>query len=288
MLPARSESEATLQVRAVLRAHLSELITGAVLDTALRRAGCSAATLRFADIPLLLEALERGSHLFLGSPAQVAAMMRSLSQLDLGRVGARPASGVHPVASAIRPASQAPERPTSERPERTSERSPEDRKLASGSFPVARRTRGQPEMQAPRGPSARGELPLPTAASLSWLLIRGEDDIATARAAARQAAVQVMMPLGVQTLAAAVVSELARNLLRYAGGGDIELSALAAPHHGIDIVARDRGPGIADQEHALQSGRDAGLRGIERIASYFHAHTTPGRGTLVCVQVKAR
>jgi hypothetical protein len=76
--------------------------------------------------------------------------------------------------------------------------------------------------------------------------------------------------------------------MRYAGGGDIELTALAAPHCGVEILAHDRGASIADHEQALQGGRDAALRGIERAASYFHVHATPGRGVLICAQVRGR
>jgi serine/threonine-protein kinase RsbT len=276
MLPARNESEATLRVREVLCSHLSELIAGAVLETALRRSGHAAWALRTADIPFLLEALEHGSLLFLGNPAKVASLMQELSRLG----GPRPPS---------RPAETAPVRSLASEIGRR----PEERGHISGAYPIARIAPRPPEAtpKAPEAvprPTERPDGPLPTAALLTRLLVRSEGDIVVARGAARQAAEQLGVSLGFQTLVAAVVSELSRNLVRYAGGGDLELTALAPPHRGLEIVARDRGPGVAEQVHALQGGRDAALRGIERVASYVHVQTTPGRGTLVCVQVRER
>jgi anti-sigma regulatory factor (Ser/Thr protein kinase)/serine/threonine protein phosphatase PrpC len=54
---------------------------------------------------------------------------------------------------------------------------------------------------------------------------------------------------------ALVVSELASNLVRHAGGGMLEMTAVEAGNRkGIQIEAIDRGPGIKDIELALTDG----------------------------------
>ena len=47
------------------------------------------------------------------------------------------------------------------------------------------------------------------------------------------------------------VSELSRNIYAYAGSGEIELSALDSGQPGLQIVARDRGPGIPNLDEVL-------------------------------------
>jgi serine/threonine-protein kinase RsbT len=82
------------------------------------------------------------------------------------------------------------------------------------------------------------------------------------------------------------VSELARNIVQYARSGQIVLSPRSSPP-GIEIVARDAGPGIADLD-AIMDGRyrsklgmGLGLRGVKKLAERFDVHTASGRGTTV-------
>jgi len=77
-----------------------------------------------------------------------------------------------------------------------------------------------------------------------------EDDIVTARDAAREAGEQAGLSL-VQTLKiVTVVSELARNIVRYTSGGEILLNG---GNRSVRVVAKDKGPGIKDLEAILDT-----------------------------------
>lgn len=60
------------------------------------------------------------------------------------------------------------------------------------------------------------------------------------------------------------ISELARNILRYAGRGEIRLATVRdGGRTGIEVVAADSGPGIVGRYRALESalGGEDGFRG---------------------------
>ena len=84
------------------------------------------------------------------------------------------------------------------------------------------------------------------------------------------------------------VSELARNILKYAGSGEILLEE--EDRGGVQVTARDRGPGIADidaamQDHYSSSGTlGLGLPGVRRMMDEFEIDTEPDKGTRVVVR----
>ena len=87
---------------------------------------------------------------------------------------------------------------------------------------------------------------------------------------------------------ATAVSELVRNILKYAGSGEIRLRRVtAAAKRGVEIVALDQGPGIADvgaamRDHFSSGGTlGMGLPGVERMMDEFTLDSAPGRGTRV-------
>ena len=88
---------------------------------------------------------------------------------------------------------------------------------------------------------------------------------------------------------ATAVSELGRNILKYAGGGEIRLRKVDGPPSGISIEAIDRGPGIADPEAALRDHYSSGgtlglgLPGVKRMMDDFELESAPGTGTRVAV-----
>ena len=53
---------------------------------------------------------------------------------------------------------------------------------------------------------------------------------------------------------ATAVSEVSRNIVRFAGDGEVVVQLLESPRPGVRIVARDTGPGIPDVEEALLDG----------------------------------
>ena len=89
-------------------------------------------------------------------------------------------------------------------------------------------------------------------------------------------------------LIATAISELARNILTYAGEGEIEVALEeAGARRGLLIVARDQGPGIADVALALQDGYSTsrslgiGLPGVRRLMDEFEVTSELGSGTQV-------
>jgi serine/threonine-protein kinase RsbT len=89
-------------------------------------------------------------------------------------------------------------------------------------------------------------------------------------------------------LIATAVSELARNILKYAGTGEIRLRQVEGRSgRGIEIEAVDRGPGIEDPEEAMRDHFSSGgtlglgLPGVRRLMDEFSLESTPGEGTRV-------
>lgn len=84
------------------------------------------------------------------------------------------------------------------------------------------------------------------------------------------------------------VSELARNILKYAGSGEVRLRALSQfARRGVEIEALDYGPGIIDcdaamSDHFSSSGTlGMGLPGVQRMMDEFTLESSPGKGTKV-------
>jgi len=95
-------------------------------------------------------------------------------------------------------------------------------------------------------------------------------------------------------LLATAVSELARNILKYAGSGEIRVRRVAGPTGpGVEIEAIDQGPGIPDAEAAMRDHYSSGgtlglgLPGVRRMMDEFSLESAPGAGTRV-VAIKWR
>lgn len=112
-------------------------------------------------------------------------------------------------------------------------------------------------------------------------------DIVTARQAARELASRLSFSATALTTIATAVSEIARNIVRFAGQGEIVVELLRRPRAGVQIVARDAGPGIVDTQAALTEGYSTyhglglGLPGARRLMDEFQLVSEPGRGTTV-------
>lgn len=92
--------------------------------------------------------------------------------------------------------------------------------------------------------------------------------------------------------AAVVAAEAASNVLGHGGGGEIVISPLAtAPAAGIELLALDRGPGIADVDRVLADGhstgraRSTGLGVMQSQSSAFEVYSSAGHGTAVFSRV---
>lgn len=87
---------------------------------------------------------------------------------------------------------------------------------------------------------------------------------------------------------AIVVTEAATNILRHAGSGELLLRPLrGARGNGIEVLAIDPGPGIADIGHSLRDGVStagtpgSGLGAMQRLAAEFALYSFPGKGTVL-------
>jgi serine/threonine-protein kinase RsbT len=126
----------------------------------------------------------------------------------------------------------------------------------------------------------------PSRDDLVTLRISADPDIVAARQAARALAVRAGFSGTDLTLLATAVSEVARNIVRFAGTGEVAVELLA-PRRGIRVIARDAGPGIADVALALTDrysttdGLGLGLPGARRLVDEFDITSRVGRGTTV-------
>ncbi|MEF3274667.1 MAG: anti-sigma regulatory factor [Chloroflexus sp.] len=119
--------------------------------------------------------------------------------------------------------------------------------------------------------------------------IQREADIYVALSAGRRLATELRFSEADRTRIEICILELAHNLLRHAGGGEIEITTINrdSTTSGIAIEARDHGPGIPDIELAMRDGYSttqslgAGLPGVRRLMDEFAIHSTPGIGTTV-------
>lgn len=123
------------------------------------------------------------------------------------------------------------------------------------------------------------------------LAIGSDVDIVGARQKGRELAAECGFSLGDQTVIAAAVSEVARNIVLYARSGEILFRTLSdGDRHGLMVVARDDGPGIRDIARALQDGFSTsgglglGLPGAKRLMDEFEVVSGPGRGTTVTMK----
>jgi serine/threonine-protein kinase RsbT len=121
--------------------------------------------------------------------------------------------------------------------------------------------------------------------------INSDQDIVTARQKGRALAVELGFSTGDATLIATSISELARNIVTYARKGEIQLKTVqGSGRQGIQIMASDDGPGIADIRQAMRDGFSTsgslglGLPGVRRLMDEFEIVSEPGQGTIVKVK----
>ena len=124
--------------------------------------------------------------------------------------------------------------------------------------------------------------------------IEQEKDIATARLEAWSEAVRIGLSKFSSVKVATAVSELARNIVFYAGKGTVELRSVKDERGtlGLQIIAVDQGPGIPPAKleeiwagtYKSQRGMGKGLVAVKKLVDDFQLDTRPGVGTTVtCV-----
>jgi serine/threonine-protein kinase RsbT len=129
---------------------------------------------------------------------------------------------------------------------------------------------------------------LVTKATSHPIIIRDERSLKAAVIEATRVAQTAGLSKVAAQQVATVTSELARNILKYAGHGRVELEVLERTgRSGVRVVATDRGPGIEDVEQALADHYSTGgtlglgLSGARRMMDELTITSDPGKGTRV-------
>ena len=122
--------------------------------------------------------------------------------------------------------------------------------------------------------------------------IDGESRVAEVRRFAVASGKSIGFDEGESGRVAIVATELATNLLKHAGGGEILLSTFDdGDGPGVECIALDRGPGIFDVALCMQDGHSTagspgtGLGAIGRQSQVLEIHSSPKHGTAVLVRL---
>lgn len=113
-------------------------------------------------------------------------------------------------------------------------------------------------------------------------------DIVTARQEGRSMAATLGFSSTTLTIIATAISEVARNIVAYAKEGEISIAPVGNGFvRGLQIVARDQGPGIVDLDTAMRDGYSTskslgmGLPGAKRLMDQFEISSARGQGTTI-------
>ena len=118
-----------------------------------------------------------------------------------------------------------------------------------------------------------------------------DHDIAVARNEVRAIAAALGFRMLDQTRLATVASELARNIVKYAGRGRLIAQPTQDPNgrQALRLIFEDQGPGIPNIEAAMRDGFSTGrglgkgLPGSKRLVDEFKIESEIGQGTRVTV-----
>ncbi|WP_232282973.1 anti-sigma regulatory factor [Pedobacter sp. BAL39] len=117
-----------------------------------------------------------------------------------------------------------------------------------------------------------------------------EQDVILFRNRVKEMAVKIKMGLVNQTRLITAASELVRNMLRYADGGNCLIEVVSRGRdNGIRLTFTDQGPGIADIDLAMKDGYSTGkslglgLPGTKRLVNEFNIKSKVGEGTVVTI-----
>jgi serine/threonine-protein kinase RsbT len=121
--------------------------------------------------------------------------------------------------------------------------------------------------------------------------VQSSADIVAARQQGRAMAGRAGFSNSNLTIIATAISEVARNIVEYAKEGDVFITVIQnATKRGVEIVAADQGPGIADVATVMRDGYSTskglgiGLPGARRLMDEFEIASEIGRGTTVTMK----
>lgn len=122
------------------------------------------------------------------------------------------------------------------------------------------------------------------------LPLRSDEDVVGLRKQVRERAVAIGLSLVDQTKLVTAASELARNTIKYGGGGEVYLDGFDdSMRKGIGLLFVDAGQGIADIDSALRDGFTTGgglglgFGGSKRLVDEFEVDSRPKEGTAVLI-----
>lgn len=117
-----------------------------------------------------------------------------------------------------------------------------------------------------------------------------EQDVVPFRNRVKECAVKIGMGLVNQTKLITAASELVRNMLKYGGGGVVDIEIVSqGRENGVRLTFKDKGPGIKDLSLAMKDGFSTGkslglgLPGTKRLVSIFDIQSEVGKGTTVTI-----
>lgn len=126
------------------------------------------------------------------------------------------------------------------------------------------------------------------AAESTRFALESNADLQVALATARASALLRDFSPDDRGLIAVALAELGSNILKYAGKGALILSRIEdRGRPGVEVIARDAGPGIRDPERAMEESYSTagtlglGLSAVKRIMSSVEIRTAPHQGTTV-------
>lgn len=121
--------------------------------------------------------------------------------------------------------------------------------------------------------------------NLYRIVIEREDDVYMASTIGKRVSEEYGLTKSQQTKLVVSIMELTRNIVFYAGKGELFIKPI--PSYGIEIIAVDQGPGIPNLDQVLnnlvpsKTGLGLGLSGVKRLMDEFEITTTIHLGTKV-------
>lgn len=122
------------------------------------------------------------------------------------------------------------------------------------------------------------------------LAVTTEQDVVSVRQCVREYASKLGMSTLDQTKLMTAASELTRNIILYAGTGEVTIEHVTqASKQGVKVIFTDTGPGILNIAEAMQDGYSSGkslgvgLPGAKRLVNFFDIQSKKGHGTTITI-----
>jgi anti-sigma regulatory factor (Ser/Thr protein kinase) len=131
----------------------------------------------------------------------------------------------------------------------------------------------------------------PTSDDVERVPIARDADVVVARQRGRGLAARAGFSATDQTVIATAISEIARNIVKFADRGEVVIRAVSQDgRRGLRVVVRDVGPGIDDPDEAMRDGYSTyhglglGLPGASRLMDRLDLESVRGEGTTVTME----